>query len=129
MWRSLDADRVARAKRDPLVLVAAILGVTGLVVLLRGLLDGVPFIYWGTTEEHAAREYGRLEILVASGVLVAAGALLSLRRSVTYGIAVAAVGPITAMVTFLMPGTAAAWLAFLFLSPLALGVWVVELAG
>jgi hypothetical protein len=109
---------------DPFILVAATVGVTGLILLGRGLLDAVPFIYWGTTEEHAARESGRLQILAASGLLTAAGVMLGLRRSARHGIAVAAAGPVTAVLAFVMPGTAAAWLAFLGLSPVALAAWI-----
>jgi hypothetical protein len=37
---------------------------------------------------------------------------------------VIAVGPITALVMFLMAGSTAPWLAFLLLSPLAPGAWL-----
>jgi hypothetical protein len=109
---------------DPVVLIAAAVGVAGLVLLFRGLADGVPLVYWGTKEERVAREVGRARILAAGIMLVAAGAVLAVRRSLVYGVAVAAVGPFTAALTFAVPETAWPWLAFLLLSPVALGAWI-----
>jgi hypothetical protein len=115
-------------KLDLLVAVAAVVGVAGLLMLLRALADGVPFVYWGTTEEHAAREVGRAGILTASAVVLAAGALLSLRRSLVYGIACVAVAPVTVILTFAVPGTGWPWVAFLLLAPVSLGAWIAAVA-
>jgi hypothetical protein len=113
---------------DPLVLIAAVLGVAGLLLLARALAQGIPVVYWGTAEERTAREVGRAGILNASVVVLAAGALLILRRSLAYGIAVTAVALVTATLTFMLPGTGWPWLSFLLLSPVALVAWIAAVA-
>jgi hypothetical protein len=113
---------------DPLVLIAAVVGVAGLLLLVRSLTAGVPLVYWGTTDERAAREAGRAGILAASAVIVAAGVLLGLRRPLVYGIAGVAVAPITVILTFAVPGTGWPWVAFLLLAPVSLGAWIAAVA-
>jgi hypothetical protein len=108
-------------RTDPLALAAAALVVLGLAVLLVGLADGVPLVFWGTEEEHASREAGRRLIALAAVVLGVSGALLAGSRRSRRGVAVAAPGIAALGLALAFPWAAWPWLAFLLLGPVALG--------
>lgn len=105
---------------DPATLVAAVLAVAGLALLLVGLEDGVPLVFFGTPEERAAAEAGRRLSAAAALVLLAAAALLAARGKWVHAGVVAAAGLLPASLAYAASETAFAWLAFLPLAPAAI---------
>jgi hypothetical protein len=103
----------------PLAVAASALVLLGLGLLLAGLADGVPLVYWGTEEEHASREAGRRLIAVAAPVLAASGLLLVASRQLLRAAAVAAPGFAALALAVAFPWAAWPWLALL-LGPVAL---------
>jgi hypothetical protein len=82
------------------VAVAA-LALVGLIVLAAGVIDAVPVVFWGSTEEYARVAHGRRVMLIGAALtLVAAaaapnrraGALLAFAPALPVGLALAADG-------------------------------------
>jgi hypothetical protein len=94
-----------------------VLALAGLVVLAAGVIDAVPLVFWGTSEERASIEHGRVVMLVGAALtLIAAAAARNLRATVL--LAAAALLPTTLALT--ADGTAFG----LFVLPVALGLGV-----
>ena len=52
---------------------ALVLALAGLIVLAAGVIDAVPLVFWGTTEEHASVDHGRTVMVIgATLTLIAA---------------------------------------------------------
>ena len=99
----------------PQMLRAAVfaLALAGLIVLAAGVIDAVPLVFWGTTEEHASVDHGRTLMVIGAALTLIAAVIA---RSPWF--AAAALLP-TALV-LAAPGTAFGLLAL----PVALGIGV-----
>jgi hypothetical protein len=62
------------------VAVAA-LALVGLIVLATGVIDAVPLVFWGSTEEYARVEHGRRVMLAGAALTLVAGAAAPDRRA------------------------------------------------
>ncbi|HEX5617897.1 MAG TPA: hypothetical protein VFX51_05730 [Solirubrobacteraceae bacterium] len=89
------------------------LALAGLAVLVVGVVEAVPLVFWGTAEEHAAVDHGRVVMLVGTGVMLVAAAGLR-----SWLLAVAALLPVALVVV--APGTAFGLFALVASVPLAL---------
>jgi hypothetical protein len=94
-----------------------LLALAGLAVLIVGVVDAVPLVFWGSAEEHAAVEHGRVVMLAGAGLMLVAAAV---RRSP--GLAVAALLPTT--LALAAPQTAFGLFALVAAVPLALAAGV-----
>lgn len=94
-----------------------VLALAGLVVLVVGVVEAVPLVFWGTSEEHAAVDHGRAVMLGGSAVMLAVAAALR-----SPGLAIAALLP-TALV-LAAPQTAFGLFALVAAVPLALAATV-----
>jgi len=67
----------------PQMLRAAVfaLALAGLIVLAAGVIDAVPLVFWGTREEYATVEHGRVVMLVGAALLLVAAAAAPNRRA------------------------------------------------
>lgn len=110
---------VTMRRLDPAVLVAAVLALAGLALLLAGLEDGVPLVFFGTPEERATAEEGRRLMAAAALVLLVAATVLAFRRRRVPAAVVAAAGLVPTLLAYAAHETALAWLAFLPLGPAA----------
>ena len=108
-------------RADFIVWIACFTVVLGLVLLFNALADADPVAFFGTPEEHQALEAGRERLLLATAVLLAAGALLAVRGKRVGAIIVALSGVTCSVLALGLPETLFAWLAFLTLAPAALG--------
>jgi hypothetical protein len=90
-----------------------VLAVAALAVLVVGVVDAVPLVFWGTAEERAAVEHGRVVMVAGAALMLAAAAA---RRSA--GLAVAALLP-TAL-ALAAPQTGFGLFALVISVPLAL---------
>jgi len=94
-------------------IVALVLALAGLSMLAAGVIDAVPLVFWGTTEEHASVDHGRTVMVIGAALtLIAAG----ISRSWLF--AAAALLPTTLVLA--APGTAFGLLVL----PVALGIGV-----
>lgn len=105
---------------DVACLFAAALALAGVALLLIGIVDGVPVVFWGTPDERAAAQEGRRLMVVATLVLLAAAALLAVLRRRIHAAVVAAAGLLPTSLAYAASGTAFAWLAFLPLAAAAI---------
>jgi hypothetical protein len=62
------------------VAVAA-LALVGLIVLAAGVIDAVPLVYWGSSEELARVEHGRTVMLIGTAITLIAAAVAPNRRA------------------------------------------------
>jgi len=90
------------------------LALAGLAVLVVGVVEAVPLVFWGTAEEHAAVDHGRTVMLVGAALMLAAAAGLR-----SWPLAAAALLPVALVVA--TPGTAFGLFALVAAVPLALG--------
>jgi hypothetical protein len=58
-----------------------VLALAGLVVLAAGVIDAVPLVFWGSTEEYASVEHGRTVMLTGAALLLGAAAAAPNRRA------------------------------------------------
>jgi hypothetical protein len=93
------------------------LATAGLVVLAIGVIDAVPLVFWGTTEEYASVEHGRIVMATGAALTIAAAAVG--RRP---ALVVAALLPTT--LALLADGTAFGLLAL----PISLGIGLAVVA-
>jgi hypothetical protein len=97
--------------------VVLVLALAGLVVLAAGVIEAVPLVFWGSTEEYASVAHGRKVMLIGAALtLVAAAGAADRRASVL--LAVAALLPTTLALT--ADGTAFGLLVL----PVALGLGI-----
>jgi hypothetical protein len=94
-----------------------LLALAGLAVLIVGVVDAVPLVFWGSAEEHAAVAHGRVVMLAGAALMLVAAAA---RRSP--GLAVAALLPTT--LALAAPQTAFGLFALVAAVPLALAAGV-----
>jgi hypothetical protein len=94
-------------------LVLGLVALAALAVLVIGVVDAVPLVFWGTAEEHASVEHGRTVMLAGAGLMLAAAAALR-----SPGLAVAALLPTT--LALAAPQTAFGLFALVVSIPLAL---------
>jgi hypothetical protein len=90
-----------------------VLALAALAVLVIGVVDAVPLVFWGTAEEHASVEHGRVVMLAGAALMLAAAAALR-----SPGLAIAALLP-TAL-ALAAPQTAFGLFALVAAVPLAL---------
>jgi hypothetical protein len=90
-----------------------VLALAGLAVLVVGVVEAVPLVFWGTPEEHAAVDHGRVGMLAGAAVMLVAAAGLR-----SWLLAAAALLPVALVVA--APGTAFGLFALVATVPLAL---------
>jgi hypothetical protein len=93
----------------------------GLALLVEGLADATPLVFFGTEQERALVERGEDMLIVAASMLGAAGGLLGAFHRRIAAFVVAAPGIVCLALANAAPDTAAAWLAFLVLAPACFG--------
>jgi hypothetical protein len=87
--------------------------VAALAVLVLGVVDAVPLVFWGTASEHAAVAHGRVVMLAGAALMLVSAAALR-----SPGLAVAALLPTT--LALVAPQTAFGLFALVVSIPLAL---------
>src|SRR3954469_16652756 len=102
-------------------LVALFFVCIGLALLVEGLADATPLVFFGTQQERALIERGEDVLVVAASLLAIAGGILAAFQRRVAGVVVAAPGIACLTLVHVAPDTAAAWLAFLVLGPACVG--------
>ena len=101
-------------------LAAVALTVAGLAVLLVGTSKAAPFVFFATPEERAEVDAGRMLMLLATALLVAAAALVAARGSLGRAVVVASPGIAATALVYAFPKSSYAWLGLVLLGPAAL---------
>ena len=114
---------MAERTRRGLAAATLVLTLGGLAVVAAGVADAAPVIYTYSEEEQASVRHGRVLAAIGTVPLLAAAGLLVLRgrprRAVLLGGGASACLAVT--LTSEPTGAAWPWLAFLLLTPAALG--------
>ena len=98
-------------------LVALFFVCIGLALLVEGLADATPLVFFGTEQERAVREHGEDLLIVAASMLATAGGILAAFQRRLAAVVIAAPGVVCLTLAHAAPDTATAWLAFLVLGP------------
>lgn len=102
-------------------LVALFFVCIGLALLVEGLADATPLVFFGTAQERELVERGQDMLVVAASMLATAGGILAAFERRLAGAIVAAPGIVCLVLVRVAPDTAFAWLAFLALGPACFG--------
>jgi hypothetical protein len=102
-------------------LVALFFVCTGLFLLVEGLADATPLVFFGTPQERALVERGEDMLLVAACMLATAGGILAAFHRRIAAVVVVVPGIACLVLARALPETAAAWLAFIVLAPACFG--------
>ena len=109
-------------------LVALFFVCLGLALVVEGLAEATPLVFFGTAQERELVERGHQDLVIAASMLATAGGILAAFHRRWAGVLVAAPGIVSLVLARVAPDTAVAWLAFLVLGPAcfvaALGVCV-----
>jgi hypothetical protein len=98
-------------------LVALFFVCIGLALLVEGLADATPLVFFGTEQERELVERGKDMLVVAASMLATAGGILAAFHRRWAAVVVAAPGVVCLTLVHVAPDTAGAWLAFLVLGP------------
>lgn len=119
MWR------LRELRPDPWGIVAFAVTVVGLNVLFRGMYNSLP----GLFGEPAPQSYGRVLILIGTGVLAGAMVLLLARERPRLAWLVVSPGPVCVLFAFALPEGGFQAVAFLCLSPLSFAAALIGCVG
>jgi len=98
-------------------LVALFFVCIGLALVVEGLGEATPLVFFGTAQERELVERGHQDLVIAASMLATAGGILAAFHRRWAGVVVAAPGVVCLVLARVAPDTAAAWLAFLVLGP------------
>jgi hypothetical protein len=102
-------------------LVALFFVCIGLALVVEGLADATPLVFFGTEQERSLVERGQGMLVVAASMLATAGGILAAFERRIAAVVVSAPGVVCLTLVHVAPDTAAAWLAFLVLAPVCFG--------
>jgi hypothetical protein len=102
-------------------LVALFFVCIGLALVVEGLAEATPLVFFGTEQERALVERGHQDLVIAASMLATAGGILAAFHRRWAGAVIAAPGIVCLVLARVAPDTAVAWLAFLVLGPACFG--------